>query len=354
MHIKIKKIVFIIPFFHQGGVERWVSYAYVALKSKGFDVDIICFGKVSVAEDFFRHGVHIKKVTLRSTLKYLFDPQVILITALTKLNLFFSLLNIIVPSKHVSTIHLSLSKKSFESELKYQSRRFFHFVICKLSNLVVSVSSGVGKELSLIDKKVKNEIIYNPCFESCDIKPLRKFDPQRKLKFVSAGRLHRQKRFDILIDAFIDAYPRLPVGSSLTIWGDGDLRTNLQAQIPTDFAELVLLPGTTDTLFKHLANSDVFVLSSEYEGFGNVLVEALANGCQCLSFDIPHGPKEILNNGNFGYLLPFGVASLKESIIGIANGDLNQIENNEALNNHLKKFTDIEFANNLIKVLQKL
>lgn len=70
----------------------------------------------------------------------------------------------------------------------------------------------------------------------------------------------------------------------------------------------VWLPGFVDNPYKFMSRASVFVLSSEYEGFALVLVEALALGCPVVSTNCPGGPSEILENGKYGKLVPIGDA----------------------------------------------
>jgi len=121
---------------------------------------------------------------------------------------------------------------------------------------------------------------------------------------LSAGRLVDQKRFDLLIAAFALAAPAQP-GWRLLIYGEGPNRAALEAQIAaTGLAGRIALPGWANPLSEKLPEGEFFVLSSEYEGFGNVIVEAQSAGLPVLSFDCPSGPGEIIRHEVDGLLAP--------------------------------------------------
>ena len=136
----------------------------------------------------------------------------------------------------------------------------------------------------------KSRIIYNAVkedFYQVERTPVRG-------EIVTCGRLTEQKNHKLLINAFAEVQKIYPY-ATLKIYGEGALREELQDQINTlDLNEKVFLMGATNNVAKALQTADLFVLSSDYEGMPNALMEAMAAGVPCISTDCPcGGPREL-------------------------------------------------------------
>lgn len=125
---------------------------------------------------------------------------------------------------------------------------------------------------------------------------------------VAVGRLTEQKDIPTLIRAFAALRESRPC--RLMIIGQGELLEALQGlAVSVGVAENVRFAGFQRNPWKFIKRASVFVLSSAWEGFGNVLAEALSLGVPVVSTDCPHGPREILQDGRLGRLVPVGDAA---------------------------------------------
>ena len=142
-------------------------------------------------------------------------------------------------------------------------------------------------------------VIPNPVLLSA-----RKYSPLENGRVISVGRLEYQKGFDVLIRVFARIHEHFP-DWILDIYGEGTLKEELQHQIDDlSLLGIVNLRGTTDRILSEMNKSSFFVMSSRFEGFGMVLVEAMSQGLPCVSFDCPNGPADIIENEQNGLLVP--------------------------------------------------
>ncbi|MFN3231032.1 MAG: glycosyltransferase [Alphaproteobacteria bacterium] len=122
---------------------------------------------------------------------------------------------------------------------------------------------------------------------------------------LSVGRLVKAKDLETLLHAFAKLRQRRPC--RLILLGEGTLRPRLEGLADElKIREYVDMPGFNGNPYSFMARADLFVLSSAWEGFPTVLVEALACGIPIVSTDCPSGPREILSDGRFGTLVPVG------------------------------------------------
>ncbi|MGB3754909.1 MAG: glycosyltransferase [Rivularia sp. (in: cyanobacteria)] len=199
---------------------------------------------------------------------------------------------------------------------------------------IVSVSQGVAEDLAKVTKlpKKRIDLIYNPVITpELFVKSQEKLDhpwfqPGEPPVILAVGRLHQQKDYPTLLRAFLKV--RQLRRCRLVILGEGPEKENLNNLIyELDLQTDVSLLGFVDNPYAYMAHSAVFVLSSAWEGFGNVIAEALAVGTPVVSTNCESGPAEILANGKYGELTPVGDAkAMAEAILSILAGNIKQID----------------------------
>lgn len=196
----------------------------------------------------------------------------------------------------------------------------------RAADRVVALSEGVRGEL-IEDYRLDPErcvTLHNPVTLPAPDAPT----PARPAEMpdgpclVAAGRLARQKNFPLLLEAFAAADP--PRGR-LVILGEGPDRAAIEAQAARlGIAERVFLPGFVPAPQAWFAHAAAFVLSSRWEGFGHVIVEAMAAGAPVIATDCPHGPRDIIRDGETGLLVP------NEAVAPLA-GAINRLLNDRDL-----------------------
>lgn len=141
-------------------------------------------------------------------------------------------------------------------------------------------------------------------------------------RVISVGRLIFQKGYDLLIESWKTIHEKHP-DWKLDIFGEGPLREKLQEQISQSHLEkVVVLHPSTNRITEEYLQSSIYVMSSRFEGFGLVLIEAMACGLPCVSFNCPYGPETIITHEKNGILVPDGdIKQLSDAICHLMDHD---------------------------------
>ena len=308
----IKKVAILLPSLKFGGAERVSLNLAKEMKLQGISVEILLMSKEG---EFLKEAEsNFTVVDLRCNrtyklpwqlIKYTFNnrPDVI-ISNFLKLSLCACIARVFSPStKLLLWEHAPPSMTSLFSLCIYSlSATIFY----QLSTKIVAVSSGVGSDIASCTLGLKRKIlaIYNPIIPP-DFGLLNDaLGKQKNLnKIICLGRLEPEKNPALLIEAF--ALIPEHFNATLLMIGDGSQRNQLESlSIKLGINNKVNFLGFVANPYLLLMNADLLVLPSNFEGFGNVIVEAMYCGLPVVSTDCPYGPREILMNEKYGSLVP--------------------------------------------------
>jgi len=225
------------------------------------------------------------------------------------------------------------------------------------AHAVVAVSNGVADDLFRFIGIPRERIrtIHSPCTiqqiqrDSVCAVNHQWFADSGCPVIISLGRLHVQKNHETLLRAFRIVRDRRQ--ARLVIIGEGPEREKLiltaqQLGIMDDF----WLPGFVANPFAYLAKASVFVLSSRWEGLGLVLVEAMACGTPVVSTDCPSGPREILEDGRYGLLVPVGdVEAMADAMEHMIDSPVPK----EVLRSGVERFSPEKIAREYLKLIME-
>lgn len=330
----MKKIAVFIPSLEGGGAERVALFLVEALAERGYDPDLVVARSTGallgepVAQRFVcRLGAANEMLCLPQLLRYLRSTKPDLLFALVHSAMIMAgLAKLVLPEVRLAIgVHNALEvprRQRFwpRALMGHGLERRLYRDTVGAHAVSHALAAQVERQFGIPSDRLAT--IYNPVTAR---PPAGAIPAEHEGWFdrpvlMTAGRLVRQKDHATMIEAF--ARSGLAGTARLLILGEGGLRRRIERQISAlDLADSVLLPGFWPDVPAYLNRSAGFVLSSRHEGFGIVLIEALAAGVPVASFDCPTGPAEIL--ADRGRLVrPGDVDGLAQAMRDIVSGAL--------------------------------
>jgi len=318
----MRKILFILNNLEGGGAERVFVNIANGFVANGIEVDFLLGNKRGLYLNILNPSITVTETGGTSFYTYLRSfPKIFKQKQYTHIftaSDYISAAAILskktsgVASKIYLTHHYNLPpNRPFKHWKGDLVAKLIHTFITPHADKIITVSKGSLTWLRRFsNNKVLNAItIYNPVYDESIYKLASEelhypTNVAGKIIVVSAGRLEEQKDQLTLIKAIAILKETLP-NIILFILGSGPLKAELENYIHQHkLQNEVVLVGFDSNPYKWLSKCTVFAMSSISEGFGNVLVEAIALGKTVVSTNCPSGPAEILQNGELGYLCP--------------------------------------------------
>lgn len=371
-----KKISIFIPSFENGGVERNVLTVSNILIENNYQVDLI-FNKnsdelftqlnnsvntIKIKRFFNLPFIHPRVIDSFNILfgyfKYLFLNKNDLIVFSFQNSIIAivlcKILHIPVIARVASHPNMVNIEKSFTVKLSQKLKN----IVYRFANIVITNSISTSNEIKRLTK-ANVQTIYNPTFNSTIIKKSKvKIDDDvfkniKGKKIITVGRLSYEKDFQTLIKAFSGVFKQLDC--SLVFIGDGQEKENL-INLSKKFGieKKVYFLGFKENPYKYVANCELFVLTSLYEGLPNVLIEAIGVGTPVISTNCLSGPNEILLDGKGGDLVEVGnIEELSHTIIkNLTNVEYTKSKHKVAFQN-LERFSYDNVQKDIVELVKR-
>lgn len=302
----MQKIVFVLPDMRGGGSERVVAMLANEFTNRGYEVAILLFAgnqtiypldkriEVAVVGEVSGGNLLIRLKRIWKMRQYYKKNKGCYIFAFSVMGAVFSVF------AAMGIPHRMLVSERNDPQ-RYEHRKIRDWAYRKAEKLVFQTEDVVGCFSDDIRKKAV--VIPNPIADNM----LSLYEGERKKCVVSVARLQPQKNHKLLIDAFADFLVDYP-DYELDIFGVGELENELKCQAESlGIKNKVIFKGFSSNVTQEIWKSKMFVLSSDYEGISNSMVEALSIGVPVISTDCPvGGSRMFINNGINGLLVPVG------------------------------------------------
>ena len=332
---KKSHIIFVMPQLRTGGAERVIVNIINYLNRDSFDITLILFNKNGSLVDRLSQDINIYNLNISSVAKgipklllkiYQLKPNIIF-SGIGNLNIYISifipLMRLFLPKTKWIARQASILTLNNTQEKSPKLYEWLYKRVYKNYNRVICQSDYMRDDLikNYDFPKYKTVVINNPLdtknIDKLSKEPILEHIFTDKIKLISVGQLRYEKRQDLLLKAFA----KLDSRYSLTIIGDGVKREELEKlALSLNIKDRVLFLGYQKNPYKYIKASNILVLTSEYEGFPNVVLEANFCGIPVVSFNSIGGISEIIKNGVNGLLVKYkDINALSKSIESIKN-----------------------------------
>jgi len=332
------RITVLVPSLELGGAERSVVKFVEAIRADVDHVDIICMARADARVlGELAPGMKVQVMSARSTANPLLwlnvvlqlrrDQPDVIVGWSTYANLVAALVSRVLPGSRVVLSERNYVPEVFRRERTTAIRRR---VVLALMRLMYSkadvVTANSSDNVRFLRKFVGGGTCYRRLPNCIDVSRSDKLAAGEAVlptigsagpRLLAIGRLVAQKGFDSLLEAI--ARVRMHKPWELVIVGDGPEKEALVLH-----SERLGLAGAIQWVravanpFPYYRWADIVVMPSRYEGFPNVLLEAMASGCAVIASDCRTGPRELTERGRFGVLVPVGdVAALADAILDL-------------------------------------
>jgi glycosyltransferase involved in cell wall biosynthesis len=326
---------------HGGGAQRAMAKLAAGFASRGHDVDLVLgraegvyLAEVPPDVRIVDLGVPRMAAAVVPLARYLRTARpVAVFSALDYVNV----VTVVARTVARSHVHLVVSERNtLSAAVAHTARRrsrMMPWLIRRTyphADAVVAVSSGVAEDLVALCglDPASVHVLPNPVVTP-DVVRMREQPVEHRWLgarsvpvVVAVGRLVPQKDFATLLSAFARARRVRP--ARLVLLGDGPLRADLGQQAARlGIADDVDMPGFCPNPYSAMAAADVFVLSSRWEGSPGVLIEAMSCGTPVIATDCTSGPRQILDDGRYGRLVPVGdTQAMADAIVDAVEGQV--------------------------------
>jgi len=304
------KLAFISYYLTYGGIERQITMLANEMCKRGHEVHIISMAGSRVCYDvnsgIIWHDIREKGAGLRSVWNRYCGLKKELAKILPDITIAFMYQQVylcaFMPKRCFGKLLYAERGDPGADIYRGVLKMLRRITLCRIDGIVFQTKGARNYFGSKIRKK--SCIIANPAFlKREDFRSITK----RRNVIVNAGRLDMQKNQFLLIRAYAQVcriYPHY----TLEIYGEGNLKHELKMLAQSlGLADKIVFKGTTSNLHNEILDAGMFVLSSDFEGIPNALLEAMALGIPCISTDCsPGGARELITNGEDGLIVPKG------------------------------------------------